>query len=153
MLITFFYAVFIEFIKIMEITPDLFIILVVWITLKNGRFVGLIAGFIIGLYFDIISADVPGTNALAKTVAALIASYFYKETNTFQITRSYKFILIVLLSVFIHNIIYFFFYIKASDMNFLVFYMKYGLATTVYTTFFSTLIFLLQIPSKRIKLN
>lgn len=146
-LITLFHTVFIEFIKIMEVTPDLFVILVIWITLKDGRFTGLIAGFVIGLFFDIISADVPGTNALAKIVAALVASYFYKERNTAQITENYKFLWVIFLSVLAHNIIYFLFYIKVDDV---LFYMKYGFATTIYTTFFG-LIFLLKIPSKSIK--
>jgi rod shape-determining protein MreD len=151
--ITIFHIVFIDFIEIMEITPDLFIILVVWITLKEGRFTGLLTGFAVGLFLDVISADIIGTNALAKTIAAFIASFFYKENNTIQFTKSYKFILIVLLSAFVHNIIYYFFFINASDQSFFLFYLKYGLATTVYTTFFSTFVLLFQISSNRLSMR
>jgi rod shape-determining protein MreD len=140
-----------NFIKIWEITPDLFIILVVWITLCEGRFVGLLAGFIIGLYVDIITIDTLGTNAFAKTIAAFVASYFYSENNNLKITKNYKFIIIVLLTTFLHNLVYFFFYIKTSEQNFFAFYLKYGFATTIYTTFFAALVFLLQIPSNRLK--
>jgi len=52
-LLTIFHSIFLEFIEIMDITPDLFIILAVWITVKEGRFIGLIAAFIIGLYIYI----------------------------------------------------------------------------------------------------
>ena len=152
-LLTIFHSIFLEFIEIMDITPDLFIILAVWITVKEGRFIGLIAAFIIGLYIDAITADVLGTNALAKTIAAFIASCFYKENNTSGITKSMKFVLIVLLSVFVHNIIYTFFYIRLSEQNFLVFYMKNGLMATVYTTFFAIFVILFQIPYNRIKIN
>ncbi len=151
--ITIFHTALLDFIAIQEITPDLFIILVVWICLKEGTFFGLIAGFFIGIFFDVISADIVGTNALAKTIAAFITSFFYKEGNENKITKSYKFILIVLLVTFIHNIVYFFFYIKTSDQDFFLFYLKYGLASTVYTTFFSIFVFLFQIPSNRIKIS
>ena len=102
-LLTIFHSIFLEFIEIMDITPDLLIILVVWITVKEGRFIGLIAGFVIGLYTDAITVDVLGTNALAKTIAAFVASCFYKENNL-TITKNMKFVLIVLLSVFVHNV-------------------------------------------------
>ena len=132
-------------------TPDLFIIFVIWLTLKEGTYFGLFAGFFIGLLFDIISVDIIGTNALAKTVAAFIAGFFYKERETSKITKSNKFILITLLVTLIHNLIYFFFYIKTSDQNFMVFYLRYGLSATLYTTFCASLVFLFQIPSNHIK--
>ena len=141
----------VDVITIKDSTPDLFIIFVIWLTLKEGTYFGLFAGFFIGLLFDIISVDIIGTNALAKTVAAFIAGIFYKERETSKITKSYKFILITLLVTLIHNLIYFFFYIKTSDQNFMVFYLRYGLSATLYTTFCASLVFLFQIPSNHIK--
>jgi len=151
LLITVLHTVFLAFIEIANIIPDLFVILVIWISLKEGRFVGLIAGFLTGLFVDAISIDVLGTNALAKVIAAFIASCFYNENNN-NTTQNIKFIWIVLLSVFVHNIIYTFFYIKLTEQNFLTFYLKNGIFTTVYTTFFAIFIILFQIPYKRIKI-
>lgn len=151
--ITVFHIIFLDLFAIMDVTPDLFIIIVVWITLKEGRLAGILAGFVIGLYLDIISADVVGTNAFSKTIAAFIVSYFYKENKINFITKGYQFILISFLATLIHNIVYFFFYIKTSEQDFLVFYLKYGLATTAYTTVFAILVVLFQMPSNRIKIN
>jgi rod shape-determining protein MreD len=148
-----FHIIFFDFIRVYEVTPDLYIILIVFITLREGRFVGLLAGFSVGLIVDVIMPDVIGTNALTKTIAALMASFFYKEGKTAisKTLRSYKFILIVLLSALMHNIVYFFFYIKTSEQNFSFLYLQYGLATTIYTAFFAALMYFLQIPSNKIK--
>ena len=151
--ITIFHSVFLDFLEIMEVTPDLFILLVVWITLNEGRFVGLVSGFAIGLYVDAISADVLGTNALSKTITAFIASYFYNENSVYKTTKHAKFLLIVLLSVFVHNMIYTFFYIRTSEQNFLIFYTKNGLFTTIYTTFFAVFVLMFQIPYNRIRID
>jgi len=152
-LITFFHVTVLDFLKIQDISPDLFTILAVWITLKEGAQTGLIYAFFIGLYFDIIFVDIIGTNALAKTATAFTSSFFYKEGNEHKITKNYKFILVVLLATFIHNLIYYFFYIRTSEQNFIVFYLKYGIASTLYTAFFASLLFLIQIPSNRIKID
>lgn len=151
LLITLFNIVFLDFIEIKQITPDFCIILVVWITLKDGRFTGLIAGFLIGLYLDIISADVIGTNAFAKTLCAFAASYFYKESATKQITKKYSFILITLFAALVHNLIYCFYYIRTSEHDFILYYVRYSLASTLYTTFFSSFVLLFQITRNRIK--
>jgi hypothetical protein len=100
---------------------------------------------------DVISANVIGTNAFAKTIATFIASGFYKENMIIQASQNYKFVLIVLLSALVHNLIYFFFFIKVSEQNFILFYLRYGLASTGYTTFFSTFVVLFQISSNKIK--
>ena len=148
-----FHIILLDFTKIYDVTPDLYIILVVFITIREGRFIGLLAGFSIGLIVDFIMPDVIGTNALTKTIAALIASFFYREEKnaTSKILKSYRFILIVLLSVLMHNLVYFFFYIKTSEQRFSFLYLEYGLATTIYTTFFAILIRLFQIPSNKMR--
>lgn len=146
------HTIVVDIIAIEDITPDLFLIFVVWLTLKEGTYFGLFAGFFIGLLFDTISADIIGTNALSKTVVAFITGFFYKERNDYKIIQNYKFILIVLFTTIIHNLIYFFFYIKTSEQNFMLFYLKYGIASAFYTTFFAALVFLFQIPSNRIKI-
>lgn len=150
--ILFVHSTILDLIAIQEITPDLFIILVVWIALKEETVFSLLAAFTVGLFFDLVSADIIGTNALSKTVAAFVASFFYKETEKYKITKNYRFILIVALAAFVHNLIYYFFYIKTSEQNFMIFYLRYGVASAVYTTFFAALLFLFQIPSNRIKM-
>lgn len=128
---------FLDFISVGGISPDLLLALCVWITLAEGPFAGLISAFAIGILFDVVSLDVVGTNALAKVIASFIAGRFYSESKSELILKSYRFILIFILAAFFHNIVYFFFYVKATDLNFSAFFLKYGLGSTFYTSIFA----------------
>ena len=128
------HAVFSKFIAVESVTPDLLLILIVWIALTEGQFVGLIAGFVGGLIYDAVSKDVLGSNALAKTIAGFVAGYFYREGMGLDTIGSFRFLFIVTLSAFIHNLIYFFFYIQPMEVSFWSFFLIYGVAMTLYTT-------------------
>jgi rod shape-determining protein MreD len=138
-----------DFISIDGVTPDLLLIFCVWVTLKEGKFTGLFAGFLTGLIFDVVSMDVVGTNALAKTAACLIAGWFYRENKTNQIVGSFLFLLIILLCSLLHNLIYFFFYLKASDISYFGFFAKYGLATSLYTTVIAVFVMFYKMKKKK----
>lgn len=146
-------VVFIDIIQIEGITPDLLLILCVWIALAEGQFVALFAAFGIGLLYDSISADVIGTNALAKVAATFFAGFFYRESAIKKSLNSYKFVLVVLFASFVHNLIYFFFYIKAGDINFFNFFVRYGIATSFYTTVMSIIAILIKIPEKELDID
>lgn len=128
------HVVFLRFVSVSSVTPDLLLILTVWIALSEGQFVGLFAGFLSGLLFDAVSADVLGTNALAKTFAGFAAGYFFKEGFAMQTIGSYRFLLIVSFCAFVHNLIYFFFYVRPMQISFGEHFLIYGIATTLYTT-------------------
>jgi len=134
MLISVIHVVFLRFISVSSVTPDLLLILTVWIALFEGQFMGMLAGFACGILFDVVSADVIGTNALAKTIAGFVAGYFYKEGAAASTIGSYRFLLIIGLCAFVHNLLYFFFYIQPMQVGFTTFFLTYGVATTLYTT-------------------
>lgn len=142
--------VVLNFIEIDGLTPDLLLILCVWISIVEGQFKGIFAGFAIGLLFDIISADVFGINALSKTLVAFIAGFFYREGKHNQILGNFRFILIVLGCSIAHNFVYYFFYIKLSQLDSFTFIWKYGLASSLYTTVVSVFPMLAKIPRKGI---
>ena len=137
-------------IEVKGITPDLLLILVVWIALAEGQFVGIFFGFGIGLLFDFMTLDVIGTNALTKTIAAFLVGYFYKEGHVSERLGSFFFVLVTLVAAIVHNLIYYIFYIRLSDLNYLDFFIRYGLATSVYTGVFAIIAMLLNIPRKQI---
>ena len=138
-----------DFIAIDTVTPDLLLIFCVWITLREGKFFGLFAGFITGIIFDIVTMDVVGTNALAKTAACFLAGWFFRENKSNQIIGSFLFLLIILLCSIIHNLIYFFFYLKVSDISFFGFFAKYGLATSLYTTVIAIFLMFYKMKKKK----
>lgn len=134
LLISVIHGTVLKYVAVGYVTPDLLLIFVVWVAVSEGQFVGTVAGFLSGLLFDVVSKDVLGTNALAKTVAGFIAGYFFKEGFNAQIIGSYRFILIVAVAAFVHNLLYFFFYVQPMEVTFISFFTVYGVATTLYTT-------------------
>ncbi len=126
-----------EFIAVSSITPDLLIILIVWIALIEGRLGILFAGFAYGLIFDLLSNDLIGMNALTKTIVAFAAGLFYKEGKSDMLISTFRFPLIVFLCSLIHNLIYFLFYIQPSDISYLNMMAINGLASSLYTSVFA----------------
>jgi rod shape-determining protein MreD len=149
--VTIFRFIFVNFISISGVTPDVFLIFVVWLAIKEDRLFGIVAGFILGLYLDFISGDVMGINAFTKTIAGFIAGGFHKKDTIKQIIDEYKFIFVVALCVIVHNIIYFLFLINVEDRNFVIFYLGFGLASAFYTTFISTFVYIFQLSTRRFR--
>jgi len=128
---------FVSFIEIGGVSPNLLIILVVWIALTEGQFTALFSAFAIGIIYDIFKLDVIGTNALSLVFTAFVTGFFYREGKSEMIVRSLKFFLIVFIGALSHNLIYYILYLKISEIVFVDFFMKYGVASSLYTTVFS----------------
>lgn len=142
-------VIFLDFISVGGITPDLLIILIVWIALSEGQFEAIFAGFLLGLLFDVISNDIIGMNALVKTIVAFTAGYFYKEGTVEQNIGSFRFLIVVFIVSIIHNLIYFFLNIKLSELSFFAFFARYGVAMSLYTTVFAIFAMLVRARRKR----
>jgi rod shape-determining protein MreD len=130
-------VVLVPFIAVDGIVPDVMLIWAIWVALNEGQMIGMVAGFGAGLLFDAVSADVIGSNALAKVIAVFIAGYFYLETREREMTGSLRFPFIVALCAVLHNVIYHFFYLRPTDIEFLPFFLRYGVANALYTTVLS----------------
>lgn len=129
-----FHLLVVQYMSIGGVTPDLLLILVVWIALSTGQLPGTIAGFLVGLLMDGITGDVLGTNALAKTLAGFVAGYFFNENKVLLTLGHYPALLITLLCAILHNIAYYFFHVRYVGMTMNVFFLKYGLAAALFTT-------------------
>ena len=151
MLYTVLHFSFASFIAIENVSPDIFLIFVVWLSIKEGRLFGILSGFVIGLYLDFVSGDIMGINALTKTIIAFIAGKFHKKDAIKQIINEYKFIFVVLICSITHNLIYFLFSINISEQSFILYYLRYSLASTLYTTFISTFSYIFQLSRNRIR--
>jgi len=138
------------YVAVENITPDLLLILVVYIAIREGQFTGLIAGFALGILFDILSSGIIGTNALAKMIGAFVAGYFYVEGRPIQeAVGTFRFLGIVALSALIHNLIFYFFFTQPSDLNFVTFFLRSGIASALYTTVLAALVMLAAARKQR----
>jgi rod shape-determining protein MreD len=138
------------YVAIENITPDLLVIMVVYIAVREGQFAGALFGFSLGLLFDLISSDITGTNALSKLLAGFIAGYFYNEQlGLAESVGNLRFLGIVAFATLVHNAVYYFFYIQPTDLSFTRFFLRSGIAATLYTTVVAVLVTLVAARKQR----
>src|SRR5512135_2330366 len=87
-----------RFLAIGTVAPDLLLLWIVFLALRQGQIAATTTGFFIGLTLDLLSGGdgMLGLSALANTVAGFVAGYFYNENKTFQTLGSYQYLLIVM---------------------------------------------------------
>ena len=122
-----------------EITPDIVLIGLVYISIRTGKISGTICGFAAGLIMDVLSFSFLGLMALSKCVAGFAAGYFKRENKVERYLKSYIFTLIVFLCSLINNIIYFTIYFQGTTLTFPDIIIRYVVPTAVYTAFVSIL--------------
>lgn len=122
-----------------EITPDILLIGLVFVSIRKGRMTGSIAGFIFGLLLDFFSFSFLGLMALAKAFAGFTAGFFNNENKIEKYTRSYFFIIIVFICSLLNNFIYFLFYFQGTLLSFPDILFRYIIPTAVYTALVSVL--------------
>lgn len=115
------------------ITPDILAIWVVYIALQRGQLTGTFWGFVVGLVFDLFTGDFIGLSALSKTVCGFIAGYFFNEHKTEVVVGSYRFLLVVIVSSFIQNVVYFIVFTRGTEINLLEAILRFSLPTSLYT--------------------
>ena len=95
---------FIPSIAIFGIQPDLIIMVFAFMCLRHGVMPGIFIGFFLGLSLDLYSPSLLGQNALANTVIGFFMGTFNEKVmRTDPIMK----IIILLISFFIHDIIFF----------------------------------------------
>jgi rod shape-determining protein MreD len=117
-----------------EITPDLVLIALVFFSIRNGKIAGSIGGFLVGLFFDILSFTFIGLMALSKCFSGFTAGFFNNESKIERFTTTYIFPLIVLLCSLFNNTIYYWLYFQGTNQVFVSLILKYILPTALYTT-------------------
>ena len=116
------------------ITADILTIWVVYVALHEGRLEGTLIGFAVGLLFDFSAGNFLGLSALFQTACGFFAGSFYNENKTQLTLGTYRFLLIVLFSSFIQNLIYFLIFTRGSEIGLLGAVFHFGLITTLFTT-------------------
>lgn len=119
------------------IAPDLIVIYLVYITLKNGQLYGTLFGFIFGFMFDLISGGLLGSSMFAKTLSAFVAGFFYKEKRIEENLNVFTLSFVVLIGSFINSVFYSLLGANQVPVSFISIIFIHGLLPAVYTTFVS----------------
>lgn len=125
----------IKYLAIGTIAPDILLLWIVYLAIREGQMAGTTAGFFIGLVLDLLSGKdgMLGLAALSKTVGGFCAGYFYNENKTFQTLGGYQFILGVVVVSIAHNLVYFLIFLQGSEVTLWDAILLYGMPTTLYT--------------------
>lgn len=117
-----------------NISPDLVIILVIYLGYTRGHIAGMVAGFVSGLILDIVSGSFIGLSALSYTLAGFIAGFFSKQPEGGK--KKMSMIGIIFMCTLVAYVIFFLFYFQGSMMPFPEIFLKYVITTTLYTAVF-----------------
>jgi rod shape-determining protein MreD len=144
---------FLDYVKIASVKPDLLVILVVFIAIFFGAGAGAEAGFVSGLLKDTYSLDIFGVNivllSLIGLIAGMLSPKFFRESKLTQ-----------LLLVFASSVLYMISHYFVSSLILNVSYVSlpeylYGLIlpSSLYTAALSLIIFSALIDRYRLKEN
>jgi rod shape-determining protein MreD len=124
---------FIPYLSIGGFLPDVFLIWVVYVAIRRGQMEATITGFVVGLMQDALSMQFFGLSALTKTVAGFVAGYFFNDNSTEQTLGSYRFLTILFLSSFVHNIIYYGVFLQGIQDSVFATMIEFSVFTSLYT--------------------
>jgi rod shape-determining protein MreD len=124
-----------RFLTIGDIAPDILLVWVVYIAIREGQMAGTVAGFLIGLAVDLLSGTdgMIGLAALSKTVGGFLAGYFYNENKTLQTLGGYQFLIAVGVVSLVHNVIYFLIFLQGTELSWWRIIVSHGVPGMVYT--------------------
>lgn len=124
----------VDMVSLKGITPDLLLIFIVYVAVREGQMTALPWGFFLGLVLDLTTGTVIGLSALSKTVAAFTAGYFFADNKITMTLATYRFLLLVFFTAFVHNAVYFVIFTMGGDIGFFGAVFGVGLASALFTT-------------------
>ena len=124
---------FVPFLSIGGFLPDPLLLWVVYVAIRRGQVEATITGFLVGLLQDAISMQFFGLSALTKTIAGFVAGYFFNDNSTEQTLGSYRFLTILFLSSFVHNIVYYGIFLQGIQDSVFSTMIEFSIVTSLYT--------------------
>jgi len=124
---------FVPFLSIGGFLPDPLLLWVVYVAIRRGQMEATVTGFLVGLLQDAVSMQFFGLSALTKTIAGFVAGYFFNDNSTEQTLGSYRFLTILLLSSFVHNLVYYGIFLQGVQDSVFSTMMEFSIVTSLYT--------------------
>ncbi len=121
-----------DFASISSISPELVILFVVFVTLREGQMVGMEAGFVTGFLNDILSTHFLGFTSFIAVVASFVAGFFYKEADVDLTGRTLNYVWICAIALFVSEFVSIPI-VSAGELNYWYVFLKFTVGETVYT--------------------
>ena len=121
----------IDFISIKGIAPDLSLIFLVFVSLKEPQIVAVIFGFGTGLFQDLFTFSLLGLSSLSKSLSCFLTFYFQQSKGNYSI--SYLGTVFFVITI-IHDRIYQFIFLLGTNHHFFKSFLWYSFPKAIYTT-------------------
>ncbi|MBI4535272.1 MAG: rod shape-determining protein MreD [Ignavibacteriae bacterium] len=130
-----------KYLAIGDIVPDILVVWIVYVAIRDGQLAGTVTGFSIGLAIDLMSGvdGMLGLSTMAKTVCGFAGGYFFNENKTFQTLGSWRYIVAIVVTSLLHNVIYFIIFLQGTPIGWSGAVLRYGIPTTAYSAAFALL--------------
>lgn len=124
----------VNWMMIKGIKPDLPLIYLVILSLREGRIVGVTSGFAIGFFQDLYAAGFLGLSCLTKSLVGFLAPYFPRGKGGVRFGTT------LLICSLLHEFLYNFIYSLGSDLNLFTLIFRHAIFPSIYTCFLGMLI-------------
>jgi rod shape-determining protein MreD len=128
-----------NFAAINSVSPQLVVLFVVYVALREGQLFGTCNGFIAGFFHDLLVTHFLGFTSFIAVVASFVAGFFYKESDVELAAKTFNFTWIAAISLFVSELAALPI-VASGELNYLYVFLKFTLGTTVYTSVFAMII-------------
>ena len=130
-------------ISIKSVSPDFVLLGLVLFAVREGQIPAALAGFLVGIFFDLYLGDTVGISSLSKTIAGFTAGYFYHEDRRDLLPRTPRFVWIFFLAACMHNVFYMFVYFRTVQADAFKIILLHGFGAAVYSSVFAAVFVLI----------
>ncbi len=128
-----------NFAAVGSVSPQLVLLFVIFLSLREGQLVGTAGGFVVGLVNDILVTHFIGFTCFVGVLAGFISGFFYRESEVDMVGRTLNFAWISAVTMFLTELVALPI-IAAGELNFFYVFLKFTFGTTVYTSVFAMII-------------
>lgn len=121
----------IDLISIKGITPDIVLIYLIFISLREPQTTSTVIGFAGGLVQDLFSLSILGLSSLTRSISCFITAFFQRSKGIYSILHL---ALIFFIVTIINDRIYQFIYLLGSDQKLFKSFLYHSVPRAIYTT-------------------
>ncbi len=121
------------------VSPQLIVLFVVYLALREGQIFAMGGGFVIGFLNDCLATHFIGYTSFLGVIAGFIAGFFFKESDVDLAAKSFNFAWISAITIAAAQLAALPI-IASGELNYLYAFLKFTVGTTVYTSIFAMII-------------
>ncbi len=126
-----------DIIKIQDLLPDFLLILVCWITLREGVYIGLILSFMAGIIHDIFALNPLGFTGLCLLVASFLLKFIKSRDNYQKDLFTLRFVLFTFLASIVASFLKLTLSMNVLQENIEMYFFQQIVGISVYTSIFA----------------